>query len=125
MRNPSALARKHATAYLLVFAVYALIFSVGCLMAMVQFSPPQPRPMSQGRSGEERGTGRYAVGKLVLVGPEGCQYGEFSNRRADAFKVAAADCDRVLKTLDPKDEPGDQRVDRIEAIGRYFRGTRP
>jgi hypothetical protein len=125
MRNPIALVRKHAPAYLLVLAVYALIFSVGWLMAMVHFSPPQPSPASQGHAAQERGAGMYAAGKLVVVSPEGCKYGEFNNRRAAAFDLATADCDDVLKSLDPKDEPASHRVDRIEAIGRYFRGTKP
>ena len=125
MRNPSALVRKHAPAYLLVAAVYALIFSIGWLMAMLHFTPPQPQPAGRIGATEEGARGSYAIGKLVVVGHEGCQYGEFSNRQAGAFDVTTADCSRVLKSLDPKDEPEGHGVDRIEAIGRYFRGTRP
>ena len=94
-------------------------------MAMVHFRPSQSLEASQGSSGQERGPGSLGVGKLVVVGPEGCHYGEFSNLRDAAFEVKTADCDRALRSLGPAGAPEGHRVDRIEAIGKYFRGNRP
>jgi hypothetical protein len=122
MRNSHSLMRKHASAYLVVAAVYGLIFSLGWLMAMVHFKPSEPLAARQGSLGQERGSGSLRVGKLVVVGPEGCRYGEFSNIRDAAFEVTTADCDSALSSLGPAGTPEGHRVDRIEAIGRYFRG---
>jgi hypothetical protein len=131
MRYPKLLLGKRVPEFLLVAALYSVIFSVGWFLAKVNFMPTQPdvsRAAGAIPSPPTAGAvepANYNVGKLVVVGPGRCQYGEFSNVQARPFQITAADCDRVLQSLDPAAATAGHGADRIEEIGKYFRGDRP
>jgi len=131
MRYPELLLGKRVPEFLLVAALYCVIFSVGWFLAKANFMPMKPdvsrtagaKPLFP--TAESAEAAKYNVGKLVVVGPGRCQYGEFSNVQARPFQMTAADCDRVLQSLDSAAATASHGADRIEAIGKSFRDGRP
>lgn len=113
--------------YLLVAAVYCVVFLVGWLFSKAHFDPSSSLSSQEGAasarvtSSQSSAAGDRDTGKLVVFSPGGCRYAEFNNGRPEAFAVTPADCDLLVQSLDPAAAAGGQATSRIEAIGKYFR----
>lgn len=128
MRKRKLLRGRPAPELLFGAAIYVVIFGVGWVLAKGHFSPVQaifadaPAGTAPSAATASAQAGKYTVGKLLIMQPGRCQYGEFSNVAGGSFELKAADCDRISHSAEPTKSA---HTSRVEAIGKYFRGGQP
>ena len=124
MQRRKARVSRWATEFLFVAGIYTTLLLIGWLVARWELAPALHTPSGQGQQTSSSMKGRtLETGRLIVLSPNHCQIGEFSNIRPNQFEVTETNCNQVVGATGNMPSDGG-RGSRMETIGRYFRGQK-